>query len=219
MGENKTDPARYVWKEQLQEALRGRVTDKQIAVLITAAELFSAKGYAATTTREIARLSDVSEGALFKYFATKEELFASLTRLIMDTILFPMISYGLDALAEEAFPDLESFLRALFLNRTAIAAHNTVPFRVILHELPYRLELREEFGEFLRRIPLVNVLNALKARGVIKNLPVEELLHIMITCIIGFFFSRIIVLPEYFASRREQDTESLIQFMARGLAP
>jgi AcrR family transcriptional regulator len=44
-------------------------------VLQAARELFAEKGYAATSTKEIARRCDISESLLFFHFPTKEELF------------------------------------------------------------------------------------------------------------------------------------------------
>ena len=43
--------------------------------IVTAAlNLFQAKGFEATTTREIARKADVAEGTVFNYFKTKEDI-------------------------------------------------------------------------------------------------------------------------------------------------
>lgn len=44
-------------------------------VLRASAELFAEKGYAATSTKEIAKRCDISESLLFFHFPTKEELF------------------------------------------------------------------------------------------------------------------------------------------------
>jgi len=52
-------------------------TDK---ILQAAGELFARQGYHATSTREIARLADVSENTLFRHFENKEELFWSSLR-------------------------------------------------------------------------------------------------------------------------------------------
>ena len=49
-------------------------TDK---ILQAAGKLFARQGYHGTTTREIARLADVSENTLFRHFDNKEELFWS----------------------------------------------------------------------------------------------------------------------------------------------
>lgn len=44
------------------------------AILRAALELFAKKGFAATTTKEIARRAKIAEGTLFNYFPTKEDL-------------------------------------------------------------------------------------------------------------------------------------------------
>ncbi|MGO9339967.1 MAG: TetR/AcrR family transcriptional regulator [Terracidiphilus sp.] len=49
-------------------------------ILQAAGKLFARQGYHATTTREIARLADVSENTLFRHFDSKEELFWSSLR-------------------------------------------------------------------------------------------------------------------------------------------
>jgi len=47
-------------------------TDK---IVLAATQLFSRQGYNGTSTREIARLADVSENTLFRHFERKEDLF------------------------------------------------------------------------------------------------------------------------------------------------
>ena len=56
---------------------RRRRTREDVLALIreSARELFAQRGYAATTTREIARLADVSETLLFRHFSDKATLF------------------------------------------------------------------------------------------------------------------------------------------------
>lgn len=44
-------------------------------ILQAAGQLFARQGYYATTTREIARLAEVSENTLFRHFDNKEDLF------------------------------------------------------------------------------------------------------------------------------------------------
>lgn len=56
---------------------RKRRTREEVAERIEAAgrQLFAKHGYAATTTREIARLADVSETLVFRYYGDKARLF------------------------------------------------------------------------------------------------------------------------------------------------
>jgi AcrR family transcriptional regulator len=49
-------------------------------ILLAAGKLFASQGYHGTSTREIARLADVSENTLFRHFVSKEELFWSSLR-------------------------------------------------------------------------------------------------------------------------------------------
>src|ERR1019366_10448009 len=49
-------------------------------IALAAAQLFARQGYHGTSTREIARLADVSENTLFRHFENKEELFWSSLR-------------------------------------------------------------------------------------------------------------------------------------------
>jgi len=48
-------------------------------LLRAALQTFSERGFAEATTREIAERGGVSEAALFRYFATKQELFQAVT--------------------------------------------------------------------------------------------------------------------------------------------
>lgn len=82
---------------QARSAVQERIVD-------AAVRLFARQGFTATTTRGIARLADVNEASLFRYFASKEELFwaalqSRLSRLRIRRELKK-------ALAERANPDL-----------------------------------------------------------------------------------------------------------------
>ncbi len=49
-------------------------------ILNSAAQLFARQGYHGTSTREIARLADVSENTIFRHFDRKEDLFWTVLR-------------------------------------------------------------------------------------------------------------------------------------------
>jgi AcrR family transcriptional regulator len=49
--------------------------DRPVKVVHAAAHLFARQGYHGTSTREIARLAEISENTLFRYFENKESLF------------------------------------------------------------------------------------------------------------------------------------------------
>jgi AcrR family transcriptional regulator len=60
--------------------LATRSSERTDKILQAAAQLFARQGYHGTSTREIARLADVSENTLFRHFDHKEDLFWSALR-------------------------------------------------------------------------------------------------------------------------------------------
>ncbi|MDP2401128.1 MAG: helix-turn-helix domain-containing protein, partial [Actinomycetota bacterium] len=54
-------------------AERGATTRQKL--LDAAAEVFSERGYARATTKEIAKAAGVAEGTIYRHFADKKELF------------------------------------------------------------------------------------------------------------------------------------------------
>ncbi len=57
---------------------RLRAVERRQQIIQAAIELFSRHGFRGTTTREIAEAVGISEAALFKYFATKEDLYTAI---------------------------------------------------------------------------------------------------------------------------------------------
>jgi AcrR family transcriptional regulator len=217
MGENgKAPPA---WRDLLTEAVLESGTKKQAAVLIAAAELFSQKGYAATTTKEIARLAGVSEGALFKYFATKDALFERLSELLAEKVFFFLFSYDLEEIMAEGFSKPQDLFKRLLRNRLELIDSNLIPIRLLLQELPYRPGLRANFLETLQRLPFWRILEDWRRRGLLRDMPSRDLFLSVISCLCGFLLSRILVLPAGFVLDREQDIENFVDFIAHGLAP
>ena len=58
------------------------------AILAAASQLFARQGYHGTSTREIARLADVSENTIFRHFERKDDLFWSALRSRCSAIKF-----------------------------------------------------------------------------------------------------------------------------------
>jgi AcrR family transcriptional regulator len=66
---------------------RDSTADPREEILDAAARLFSAVGYAATTTREIADAVKMRQGSLFHYFARKDDILAELLDRTVDPAL------------------------------------------------------------------------------------------------------------------------------------
>ena len=75
--------------------------DRRHQLLEIAIDLFSKKGFAGTTTREIAAAAGVTEAIIFRHFATKQDLYAA----ILD---YENSTHGLD----KWFAEAEVFMEA-----------------------------------------------------------------------------------------------------------
>lgn len=57
---------------------RLKAEERREQIILAAVELFSRRGFRGTTTREVAEAVGISEAGLFKYFATKEDLYTAI---------------------------------------------------------------------------------------------------------------------------------------------
>jgi len=71
-------------RKKMKGATRLPGPDRRNRIIESALLLFSEKGFDATTTREIARASGVSESVIFRHFQSKDELYADILRATPD---------------------------------------------------------------------------------------------------------------------------------------
>jgi len=89
---------------------------KQERILASAIEEFSREGFANANTNRVAEKAGISVGSLFKYFASKEDLYLTLVNLALsrlDEVLSPILDSGLGSLDK-----IRSIIDVLF-DRTA----------------------------------------------------------------------------------------------------
>ena len=95
-----------------QPKFRRRKADRPDEIVAAALEIFSEKGFAAARLDDIALRAGVSKGAIYLYFATKEDIF----RAVVEQAVVP----NLDALRDMA-PKVETFADlARFFSRNVV---------------------------------------------------------------------------------------------------
>ncbi|MFD3584425.1 TetR/AcrR family transcriptional regulator [Streptomyces sp. NPDC058683] len=82
--------------------------DPRAELLVAAAELFTTRGYAATTTRAVAERAGMRQASMYHYVSGKEELLAEL----LESTVTPSLDCARELLADDATP-AEERLRAL----------------------------------------------------------------------------------------------------------
>jgi AcrR family transcriptional regulator len=114
-----TDTARCRSRERLEERERG--------ILDAATELFASAGFHATSTRKIAAAAGVSEGTVFHYFGSKNELMIGILDRFYNEVLNPRAAEILDTVM-----DTRGRLRAFALHHvSSLAADSALMMRLL----------------------------------------------------------------------------------------
>ena len=135
----------------LEQWATKKKTKKQEAIVEAAIKLFAEKGYANTSTAEIAKVAEVSEGTIFKHYRTKDHLLLS--------VMLPFIKENFPTLAQEVLKEtlteqtrtFEEFLKGFLRNRVDFVKANKEIFQVVIKELIYRDDFKNELVSYIAK--------------------------------------------------------------------
>ncbi|WP_376706590.1 TetR/AcrR family transcriptional regulator [Listeria booriae] len=177
-----------------------KMSEKQKKIVAAAIELFAERGFAATSTSEIAKRAGVAEGTIFRHYKTKKDLLTSITMPIMIESVAPFLARNFVAeVFEQEYPDFRTFLTALVRNRFEFARENSSVVKIYMQELLYHDEMREQFSKiFMVHVKgqFDRIINFYKERGEINDMPNSTIMRALITNIIGFLITRFMIMPQ-----------------------
>lgn len=162
---------------------RSKMMRHQIAE--AAAILFAQKGFHNTTTKEIARAADVSEGSIYNYFENKEDiLFGVIENIVTEELQNMRLIPSLEE-------DPVEYLFSRFIHQKEKVAKKNPIIQSILAEIIFNAELRQRYvSQFLN--PIMDQVSAhLKSRielGQIRDFPPQHLTRILVSLIFGLYF-------------------------------
>ncbi|TYR81806.1 TetR/AcrR family transcriptional regulator [Priestia megaterium] len=203
-----------------QTNLSKKQTDKQQKIVTAAISLFAERGYANTSTSEIAKGAGVAEGTIFRHYGTKDNLLLS--------VILPFIKDSIPAMAEDVFNEImsqnilcfEDFLRALLKNRIHFINENREIFQIVVKEILYNEELRKELQPyFIENIVqrITKVINIYKERGELIDIPSNTIQRMFFTFIGGYFVSRFVLLADSSVADEDAEIENIIRIMMDGI--
>lgn len=209
--------------EMMEELLNagGELTERQRNILTAATEMFAEKGFAATSTREIAKKAGVAEGTIFRHYKTKKDLLLSIVTPMMIRLMAPLIIKDFNKVLNSDYESFEGFIRAVVENRAKFLEGNMKTIKIFLQEIPFHPELKEQFIEqvghkvFAR---LREIIEHYQKNGQIIELPPTTVIRLTGSTLIGYFAARHVIAPE---ADWEEDVEieRTIVFLMKGLAP
>ncbi|CAM2904532.1 TetR/AcrR family transcriptional regulator [Paenibacillus sediminis] len=198
-----------------------KMTEKQIKILKAAVEIFSEKGYAASSTSEIAQKAGVAEGTIFRHYKTKKDLLISIVAPTVSKLIAPFVLKDFNKVLEAPYPKYEDFLRAVIKNRMEFARNNLQILKILIQEIPFQPDLRENFKQSIGKQVLeriTKVVERYQKEGTIISIPPLSVIRLSVSTIIGFFLARFILFPELDWDE-ELETELTIDFIMHGLSP
>jgi AcrR family transcriptional regulator len=139
------------------DALRPRKQPRQsrsretvAAVLKAAAQVFTTRGYAATTTNHIAERAGVSIGSLYEYFPNKDALLVALMEQHIGEGESILARVALEAPAGP--PHVREMVRRFVRAMVELHARDRVLHRVLFEEAPLPKRVRRQLADVETRI-------------------------------------------------------------------
>jgi len=124
-----------------------RIAARKAQIIDAAARVFAEKGFHRATTREIAKAADVSEGTIYNYFDSKDDLLIGIM-----TRLAELESLN-EELMEALEDDVRDFFIAMFRHRMDHIQQGQKMLQAVLPEVMVSPELHSRFyQQFVLRI-------------------------------------------------------------------
>ncbi|GEP19757.1 TetR/AcrR family transcriptional regulator [Pediococcus argentinicus] len=169
-------------------------TDKQVSILVAAIDVFATKGYANTSTKEIAKQAGVSEGNIFNKFTNKRGLLDAIIEPVIYSIFPSTMQDLVQSSPSDDFLTLHAFVDAFIRNRLEFLYANEKVLKILISELAYDNQTRSDFFDNLPKEIFVNLnqeLDQLKDRHMLIDWPNPEIIRIIITMTGGLALGRL----------------------------
>jgi len=193
-------------------------TEKQQRIVEAAIRLFAEKGYSNTSTAEIAKAADVSEASIFKQYGTKDKLLLSLVVPYIKEMFPYEADETMNQVFSGAYSDFEAFLRALLKNRIAFITENRDIFLVLIKEIIYKEELKNELFPYIAEVAatrLTKIVELFQERDELADMPTRSILKLLFTVIGGFVASRFVLLNR--ESIDDEEVEDVVRMVLDGI--
>lgn len=196
-------------------------TEKQARILAAAIEVFAEKGYAGSSTSEIAQRAGVAEGTIFRHYRTKKDLLVSIVTPAMMRMMAPFVIRGFGDVLDADHDSFELFVRRMIDNRIAFVNRNKRLFRIVAQELPFHPEMQEQFKSIILTqvlSRLTTVIEKFQRSGQIAPLPPHTVARLTASALIGYVLPRMLM-HEGAEWDDAAEREATVSFLVKGLSP
>ena len=130
--------------KRYQELLNAKkLTKGQKQTLLAATELFATQGYDATSTAQIAKLAQVSEATIFKYYSSKEKLLLAIIEPITSELVPSLQAEFFTKVLSENSASLSELITFIVYDRFEFIKDNYQVIRIFVQESLTKPEIRQ----------------------------------------------------------------------------
>lgn len=215
---------REQWLEDLirltEEEDTEKKTEKQIKILEAATEIFAEKGYAATSTSEIAQKAGVAEGTIFRHYKTKKDLLLSIAGPIVIKLVAPFLLRDFAKMLDLPYERAEDFFRALAKDRFKFVRENMRIIKILIQEVPFQPELLEQVKSLASEIVFQRIQKAIlhfQEKGQLVDAPPWRIARTGASVMIGMILVHVLIVPD-FPFDEEEEIERTLDLLMYGIA-
>ncbi len=205
------------FKEAMTE--NRNLTEKQKQILEASLSLFAEKGFANTTTADIAEKAGVAEGTVYKRYANKQELLVAIIEPFRDSILPRMATDFGKTRVNLPVNTLREFLTNVVSDRMHFVMGNLSVIKVMMEAILYHPELRINLvGTGAKSIESIfgPAITQLKAKHLIADIPNDMVFQIIVSNFLGALYRVFLGLP---ARDVDEQVTYIVDALDRGLRP
>ncbi|MFL0557418.1 TetR/AcrR family transcriptional regulator [Paenibacillus barengoltzii] len=205
---------------RLTEEDTEKKTEKQIKILEAATEIFAEKGYAATSTSEIAQKAGVAEGTIFRHYKTKKDLLLSIAGPIVIKLVAPFLLRDFAKTIDMPYERAEDFFRALAKDRFKFVREHMRIIKILIQEVPFQPELLEQVKSLASEIVferLKRVVLHFQEQGQLIDAPPWRILRTGASVMIGMILVHVLLVPD-FSIDEDEEIEYTVDLLMYGIA-
>ncbi|WP_028539958.1 MULTISPECIES: TetR/AcrR family transcriptional regulator [Paenibacillus] len=205
---------------RLTEEDTEKKTEKQIKILEAATEIFAEKGYAATSTSEIAQKAGVAEGTIFRHYKTKKDLLLSIAGPIVIKLVAPFLLRDFAKMIEMPYERAEDFFRALAKDRFKFVRENMRIIKILIQEVPFQPELLEQVKSLASEIVFQRIKRVVlhfQEKGQLVEAPPWRIVRTGASVMIGMILVHVLLVPD-FSIDEDEEIEHTVDLLMYGIA-
>ena len=192
-----------------------RAAERKMQIITAAANLFAEKGFHRTTTRDIADEADVSEGTLYNYFDSKDDLLLDIMDMLDD---LPSEADQFDQVASQ---DAREFLIKMMKGRREMTDQYHPMLQAVLSEIMVNPDLRQRYYDEQISPGIILIsrhLQALLDKGQFRMINIPYTARTLVALMLGLYVLEVLGDP-LIQSQWDELSQVIASIFVDGAAP